>query len=256
MTIFTYHLNELDNIICEIIDNGGKPEYVVDQDKIECGFKYISYMRFNEVYDNEYGNVVTFRNGSLSLTIKNYSEVLGRIDREIALKIHKKVENYKKNKKLPTIIKLAAAGTLTLALTGFTAYAANNINEEVSPEITTLMDTSMFTGSIMDTTSHIYEVPFIPSRLPEDPYMYQVDNESETTVVSSPVVVDYPDAVLTSDNRIYFTGVKQTGISRNYTNYTFFYNRWMPNTGQRAVADIWDAIGRPSDRGIATINGR
>ncbi len=253
MTIFTYHLNDLDNITCEIIENGGKPKYVVDQDKIEYGFNYISNMRFNEVYDNEYDNVVTFRNGSLSLTIKNYSEVLGRIDREIALKIHKKVEDFEKRKKLPAIIKYAMAGTLTLVLTGFTAYAANNIDEEV-PDTTVLMDTSIF-DSTVDTANNIYEVPYIPSTLPDNTTINEiVPNEIE--LEGLPVIVDYPEVKVTADNRVYFTGVRQTGISRNYTNYTYFYDRWTNGTNQRALADIWDAYGRTGDRGIATINGR
>ena len=142
MTILTYYLNDLDNITCEIIDNGERT-YVVDQDKIEYGFNYISNMRFRNIYNCELGNYVTFNDRALSLKIENYSEVLGRIDRKIALEIHKKVEDFEKRKKLPAIIKYAMAGTLTLVLTGFTAYAANNIDEEV-PDTTVLMDTSIF----------------------------------------------------------------------------------------------------------------
>lgn len=252
MTILTYYLNDLDNIICEIIDNGERT-YVVDQDKIEYGFNYISNMKFRNIYNCELGNYVTFNDRALSLKIENYSEVLGRIDKQIALEIHKKVEDFEKRKKLPAIIKYAMAGTLTLVLTGFTAYAANNIDEEV-PDTAVLMDTSIF-DSTVDTTNYIYEEPYIPSTLSDNTTINEiVPDEIETEGL--PAIVDYPEVKVTADNRVYFTGVRQTGISRNYTNYTYFYDRWTNGTNQRAVADIWNAYGRTGDRGIATINGR
>lgn len=252
MTILTYYLNDLDNITCEIIDNGERT-YVVDQDKIEYGFNYISNMKFRNIYNCELGNYVTFNDRALSLKIENYSEVLGRIDRQIALEIHKKVEDFEKRKKLPAIIKYAMAGTLTLVLTGFTAYAANNIDEEV-PDTAVLMDTSIF-DSTVDTTNYIYEVPYIPSTLSDNTTINEIVPD-EIEAEGLPAIVDYPEVKVTADNRVYFTGVRQTGISRNYTNYTYFYDRWTNGTNQRAVADIWNAYGRTGDRGIATINGR
>ena len=253
MTILTYYLNDLDNITCEIIDNGERM-YVVDQDKIEYGFNYISNMKFSNIYNCELGNYVTFNDRALSLKIENYSEVLGRIDKQIALEIHKKVEDFEKRKKLPAIIKYAMAGTLTLVLTGFTAYATTDISEEPIPEATTLMDTSIF-DSTVDTTSYIYEVPYIPSTISDNTIINEIVPD-EIEVEGLPAIVDYPEVKVTADNRVYFTGVRQTGISRNYTNYTYFYDRWMNGTNQRALADIWDAYGRTGDRGIATINGR
>lgn len=50
--------------------------------------------------------------------------------------------------------------------------------------------------------------------------------------------------------------VRQTGIIKNYTNYSYFYGKWNKGTGQRAVADLWDANGRQNKNGIATLNGR
>jgi len=49
--------------------------------------------------------------------------------------------------------------------------------------------------------------------------------------------------------------VNQSGITANYTNYTYFYTRWARSSIQRKLADIWNQQGRPSDRNIATING-
>lgn len=51
------------------------------------------------------------------------------------------------------------------------------------------------------------------------------------------------------------SSVKQTGIIRNYTNYTYFYSRWASGTTQRKLADIWASKGRTQSRNIATIDG-
>lgn len=51
------------------------------------------------------------------------------------------------------------------------------------------------------------------------------------------------------------SSVKQTGIIRNYTNYSYFYSRWASNTTQRRLADIWASKGRTQSRNIATIDG-
>lgn len=50
--------------------------------------------------------------------------------------------------------------------------------------------------------------------------------------------------------------VKQTGITKNYTNYDYFYNKWSNGTNQRNIADTWAESGRNSNNGIATINDR
>lgn len=50
------------------------------------------------------------------------------------------------------------------------------------------------------------------------------------------------------------TSLAQTGIIRNYTNYTYWYSRWAKNTTQRKLADIWNNKGRKSSRNIATID--
>ena len=51
------------------------------------------------------------------------------------------------------------------------------------------------------------------------------------------------------------SNVRQTGVIRNYTNYTYFYNRWSRRSIQRTLADIWNQQGRPSSGNIATISG-
>ena len=52
------------------------------------------------------------------------------------------------------------------------------------------------------------------------------------------------------------SSVKQSGITKNYTNYDYFYNRWSNGTNQRNVADQWAESGRTSNNGIATIDDR
>lgn len=51
------------------------------------------------------------------------------------------------------------------------------------------------------------------------------------------------------------SSVKQTGIIRNYTNYSYFYSRWAGGTTQRKLADIWASKGKTQSRNIATIDG-
>lgn len=50
--------------------------------------------------------------------------------------------------------------------------------------------------------------------------------------------------------------INQSGITKNYTNYEYFYNKWNNGTTQRQLADTWNSAGRTQDRGIATLNGR
>lgn len=52
------------------------------------------------------------------------------------------------------------------------------------------------------------------------------------------------------------SSVKQTGITKNYTNYDYFYNRWSNNTNQRVMADRWGEAGKTSNNGIATLDDR
>lgn len=49
--------------------------------------------------------------------------------------------------------------------------------------------------------------------------------------------------------------VKQTGVIRNYTNYTYWFGKWNKSSVQYKLSVIWDNQGRPSSRNIATISG-
>lgn len=48
------------------------------------------------------------------------------------------------------------------------------------------------------------------------------------------------------------SSVNQSGLTKNYTNYTYFFPKWSYTC--RKIADIWDAKGRKSKRNIATID--
>ena len=52
------------------------------------------------------------------------------------------------------------------------------------------------------------------------------------------------------------SNVPQTGIIKNYTNYNYFYGKWSKGSAQRNLSEVWNAAGRTSDRGIATLNNR
>lgn len=49
--------------------------------------------------------------------------------------------------------------------------------------------------------------------------------------------------------------VRQSGITGNYTNYTYMYGRWARSTIQYQLAEMWAKQGKPSSRNIATISG-
>lgn len=51
------------------------------------------------------------------------------------------------------------------------------------------------------------------------------------------------------------SSVAQTGIIKDYTNYSYFYPRWTNGTMQRTVANTWGARGKTSSSGIASIDG-
>ena len=49
--------------------------------------------------------------------------------------------------------------------------------------------------------------------------------------------------------------VAQTGIIKDYTNYSYFFGRWNSGSTQKIIADLWGNNGKQGKNGIATING-
>lgn len=61
--------------------------------------------------------------------------------------------------------------------------------------------------------------------------------------------------ILSNGTRINIpANVDQGGIIPNYTNYGYFYGRWNKSTVQYQLSEIWASQGKPSSRGIATID--
>lgn len=76
--------------------------------------------------------------------------------------------------------------------------------------------------------------------------------------------IDYPVTTATTGNGTTVSGtskpipagLQQSGICPwDYTIYPYWYTRWSSSTTQRQVANLWNAKGRTSDHGIATIDG-
>lgn len=77
--------------------------------------------------------------------------------------------------------------------------------------------------------------------------------------------IDYPDVTTTTagsgmaisgTSKTIPAGLQQSGICPwDYTIYPYWYSRWDGETMQRRVADLWNAKGRTSDHGIATVDG-
>lgn len=51
------------------------------------------------------------------------------------------------------------------------------------------------------------------------------------------------------------SSVKQTGICKNYTNYTYYFDKWSSSSLQRQLANIWAQKGKQSSKNVATIDG-
>lgn len=76
--------------------------------------------------------------------------------------------------------------------------------------------------------------------------------------------IDYPtttastgnDTTISGTSKPIPAGLQQSGICPwDYTIYPYWYSRWNGDSMQRRVANVWNAKGRASDHGIATIDG-
>lgn len=89
-------------------------------------------------------------------------------------------------------------------------------------------------------------------------------NGPSCSVVLGFCYIDYPVTTTTTGNGTTVSGtskpipagLQQSGICPwDYTIYPYWYTRWSSSTTQRQVANLWNAKGRTSDHGIATIDG-
>ena len=74
--------------------------------------------------------------------------------------------------------------------------------------------------------------------------------------------IDYPASANEIKDKPAVTGtaiavpssIPQTGIIKDYTNYSYFYSRWTAGTMQRTLANLWGNAGKPSWNGIAILD--
>lgn len=266
MVNITYHIKHSKDkrpkrIECEI-KNKNVSRVTTDYETVVGGLQYISELDYNEV--SYLHGAVTFKNDSREVTIEDYDEIMKMVDpsiHEAFQKIIKNVKNKEKNKvKKSQPYKIVTASGLAVATLAGIAIMKGNVPQEpiMTLDAATLekyanIETVDLDEEIIEPTSST-----IPEEYINDEVEEQIIDIVEAPVIeeSTAVVASIPTPTVTSDNRIYIKGVKQTGICRDYTCYTTFYNRWNDGTNQRLVADIWNNQGRTSDRGIATLDGR
>ena len=252
----TYCINKFGDIECEIKENG-KKRVTTDFETVESGLIYNSGLKYCTV--TELKNKVVLTNKSFVVRIEDYDEIMNEVDSQIYDNFQQMIEKTRNKVNLNKIAKMLVVGGMVLTTAAGISEIVRETIENRRTEKATLLQTEWF------EPAEIVEI--------EEPKTYAVsynnrDNEEyvEDSVVEEPQIEEsqiaeqstssYPTPVITADNKIYINGVRQTGICRDYTCYTKFFSRWNNGTNQRLVADIWDGQGRPSDRGIATIDGR
>lgn len=82
-----------------------------------------------------------------------------------------------------------------------------------------------------------------------------INTSNSSTTSTNTVSLNSNNGKIMSGTEISVPVNVQYGLTRNYTNYDFWYSRWASNTVQRTLADIWNSQGRPNNKGIATIDG-
>lgn len=76
---------------------------------------------------------------------------------------------------------------------------------------------------------------------------------SSNSVGGSGVITTSTGGSLSLVNSVQVPENIQTGLIKNYTNYTYFFSKW--GYTQRKIADVWASRGKTSSKGIATIDG-
>lgn len=85
----------------------------------------------------------------------------------------------------------------------------------------------------------------------------QVEQPINPQVEQQEIVENPPSTTETSINTVVIpSNIRQTGIIKNYTNYSYYYGKWNKGSAQERVAEMWNEAGRKQNNGIATLNGR
>lgn len=97
------------------------------------------------------------------------------------------------------------------------------------------------------------ETPEEPAVEVQEDIVIEPQVEQQVDVVAPPIEPSSGE----SANVVSIPGdVKQTGIIKNYTNYSYFYGKWNKGSGQERVAEMWAEAGKQQNNGIATLNDR
>ncbi len=253
----TYRINKLGDIECEIKENGKKC-VTTDFETVESGLIYNSGLKYCIV--TELDNQVVLENKSFVVKIKNYNEIMNEVDSQIYDNFQRMIEKTRNKVNLNKFARMLVVGGMVLTTAAGISEIVRETIENRRAETATLLQTEWFEPvEIVEIEEP--EVTSTVSYNNRDNEEYVEDSLVEQPQIEKPQIAEqstssYPTPVITADNRIYINGVRQTGICRDYTCYTNFYSRWNNGTNQRLVANIWDEQGRPSDRGIATIDDR
>lgn len=127
------------------------------------------------------------------------------------------------------------------------------VNKQLSFEITEqkeIMSNSLNSlnalsvGKIVAPSTSNYHSPITSTETDNTTEVTESTNSKNNTSQDTGSSIDIP------------SNVRQSGITKNYTNYDYFYNKWSKGTNQRSVADAWAESGKNSNNGIATIDDR
>lgn len=137
---------------------------------------------------------------------------------------------------------------------GFTDLQGIRIKEADSSK-----EEQIVTAEASEVPSEV-ETETIQEEVKEEPVeVEEVQEEVEQPQVEEQIeVLETPQSSNeTNANTVTIPGnVRQTGIIKNNTNYSYYYGKWNKGTDQERVAEMWNEAGRQQSNGIATLNGR
>lgn len=189
-------------------------------------------------------DIFAFYNKIIDGELKSISNKLFRLPSkekisvsDLMIAINNSLNNFEANTekkkikgKLANTFKMALPlASLTTALTVSALSNSKNNIEENSYTIICVNESS-------DKQKVIDEVIDLPKK--------EEKIEEETIERIEGDVIEIPD------------NINQSGICKNYTNYSYYYDKWNKTSKQRVIADEWHNAGRTNDRGIATLDGK
>ena len=257
MLRITYYINEKGKVEVERREKD-KIDNTDEEDIVEAGLIYTSGLKYQTVTETvkKDKKTVAFTNKDFVLIINDYDQVMNIVDVRVYDDFQKTIEKHRNKANLQKFAELVVTGGMVMTITAGAAVIAAGGPDDKKEKNDIVLTTEPFYNQIDKEEPVQYEVSY-NHRGEEAEYLDEAAVEEEEDIIIPVVQTNsIPAPVVTADNRINISGIKQTGICKDYTNYVKFFTRWNTGTNQRAVADMWDAMGRESNRGIATINGR